>query len=134
MGVFRWYTIPLVAVVLAAATGLSIRLADLLPAGTLPIEFSAGVAVAMLLITGLRCWSGVFLGVYGASLWLGGMDGYVQALFDAVVISAQALVGALLVRPLLRGDMAGARDTEVLRVLLLAGPVACLVSAAATQA
>lgn len=131
MGVFRWYIIPLVTVVLAAVTGLSIRLAELLPAVNLPIQFSAGVAVAALLINGLRCWPGVFLGVYGATLWAVGSDGHGQALYGAVVMTGQALVGALLVQPQLYRGMA--RDREVLRFLVLAGPVACSISAAATQ-
>lgn len=135
MGVFRWYSIPFVAAILAAVTCLSAQLTHWLPVDTLPIQLNAGVALAALIVHGLRSWPGVFLGVFGASLLLtGGLENEVRlALFDAGVISVQALVGALFVRPLLREGLAVSRDSEVLRFLLMAGPVACLVSALATQ-
>ncbi|MBA4742193.1 MAG: PAS domain S-box protein [Azoarcus sp.] len=113
-----------------AALAVIGRLLALGPGHISPIWPAAGLALVALLVCGRRCWPGVWLGAFasfpdfepGAS-WL--------LLSSAIATGAtlQALLGATLVRKLFGGPAPLTRERDLLRFLLRAGPVACLISA-----
>jgi len=90
---------------------------------------AAGVALAALLVWGLRVWPGVLLGAWLAYLlvWhdLGDAEAR-AALLLAALATVQALLGAWWTRSLVSPRVPLAREGEVLRFLALAGPLACL--------
>jgi signal transduction histidine kinase/CheY-like chemotaxis protein len=94
-----------------------------------PLWPAAGLALTVLLKCGMRCWPGIWLG--GCAFMLlsaPSLAGLVPALLVATGATLQALLGARLVKPLCEQDNPLARERDVLVFLLLAGPVACLVS------
>ncbi len=97
-----------------------------------PVFPAAGFAVAFLLWTGWRAWPAIFVGSTLLNLSAGFLDTshVAAALGIALGSTAQALVAARLIAR--RHDMnwrtlESVRD--ITRVLLIAGPLACLVSA-----
>ncbi len=98
------------------------------PAQPSPVWPAAGLAVGALLGGGIRLWPGVFVGVvlFEASL-APTLHGLGVASVIATGCTLQALLGAWLTRPLLRAGRL--RDREVAVLLMLLGPVACLVGA-----
>jgi len=91
----------------------------------------AGVALAALLIGGYRLWPGVLLGSLVANLGVGsaGSTSAIVALSIAVGASLQALAGAALLRRVVGYPTALEDARQISRFTLLAGPVACLISA-----
>ncbi len=123
----------LLAIAYALAALLASQLA-FAPAFASPVWPAAGVAMAGLLIGGLRTWPGVALGYLAFYGWqhaqLFGSDAMATATTGAVLTAAvtlQALLGARLVRPMF-DQLALGREVVVLRALLLGGPLACLVA------
>jgi PAS domain S-box-containing protein len=106
------------------------------PANASPIWPAAGVAVAALLLGGLRLWPAIVLGYVAfqlvpASSFSERVD-TLTALINGAVLglgaAAQAAAGAYAVSRQ-RGGLAPAGDRTVLRTMLLVGPIACLISA-----
>lgn len=131
------YSLPWQILLLALAYGgvgaLSIGLA-LPPGYAAPVFPPAGIALAALLIFGPRLWPGVFLGslfvqlVAGVWLGLSGASWWGPAVVP-VAATLQALAGCVLTRRLVGfpNPMDQARD--ILRFILLAAPLGCLVGA-----
>lgn len=95
-----------------------------------PLWPAAGLALVALLVHGLRCWPGVWLGAFLIDLWLDmSYAGAAVAALNATAATLQALLGARLTRHLLEAPAPLTRDGDVWRFLLLGGPLACLVSA-----
>lgn len=97
---------------------------------------AAGVALAALLLWGLRLWPGVFLGSFALNIWVTLAAGQAAtpiafALSAAIGSGAalQALFGAWLIRRFLGFPNTLSRGGEVIRFLLLGGAVGCLMSA-----
>lgn len=100
-----------------------------------PVWPAAGVAVAALLIWGPRCWPGVWLGGLSTNLWFDpSAAGAGLAALIASAVTAQALLGAWLARRYFRNDLPFAHDWRLGRVLIGAGPLACLLSASLSTA
>ncbi|TBR22817.1 response regulator, partial [bacterium] len=100
------------------------------PGFAAPVWPAAGLALAALLIGGDGLWPGLLLGHFVVNLSMGGTDP--ASVFLAAAIAAggtlQALAGARLVRRWPGFPNSLARTGDILRFMLLAGPVACLVS------
>ena len=113
--------------------GISLAIA---PGYASPIFPAAGLAVACLLWSGRRAWPAIWLGSLALNLaipWLygePGLRGGLSALGVATGATLQALAARHLVLRFV-GDGWKSLETErdILRTLLLAGPLACLVSA-----
>jgi len=105
-----------------------------------PIWPAAGIALAGLLAWGPRCWPGIWLGAFASDLLhrvlAGGADpAPAIAILPAVIATAaalQALAGFGLTRALMKRPLTAPAD--VLRFLLVGGPVACLVAASLAYA
>lgn len=95
-----------------------------------PIWPSAGLAVASLLFLGSRCWFGVWIGALIIDLWFDPtLAGGGLSALTAAGATTQALVSALFVRRFyLRRDHQP-RDRRLALMLLLAGPISCLIAA-----
>nr|WP_323134656.1 PAS domain S-box protein [Aromatoleum toluclasticum] len=89
----------------------------------------AGVAVAALLVWGVRCWPGVWLGAF---LFVLLPDRTVAGAMVAALIATgatlQALLAARLTGRFLRMPILRARNRDLARFLVLAGPVVCLLA------
>ncbi len=98
-----------------------------------PLWPAAGFALACLMAGGLRLWPGVLLGGLAADLLAPNVvvvdaPVFFDSLLFALGPTAQACLGAWLVRRRRAGLGAGSRRSA-LQLTLLAGPVACMVSA-----
>lgn len=127
-GVF-WGQNVLVAVAYMAAALVGQWLI-LSPGYASPLWPAAGVALAALLIYGGRCWPSLWSGCLLVDAQL---DTSVQSLAPAALIATgvtlQAFTGARLTRHFFDIPLPLVHDSEVRRFLLLAGPLACLISA-----
>ncbi len=105
-----------------------------------PIFPAAGFAVAILLYSEKRAWPGIWLGSLALNLgfaWFhGDLSGDLNwrgALLAAVIASgsvAQAMAASwLLARGVKKGWQTLETDSDIIRVLALAGPIACVISA-----
>ena len=95
---------------------------------------AAGVALAALIVFGVRRWPGVWLGglvLVGAPGGMAAGDALV-ALLLATGVAAQAVLGAALTRHLFLKPLPLSAPAPVLRFVLLAGPVSCVVFASVT--
>ena len=125
-----------VALLYAAAGCLAVGLA--IPQATAtPIWPSAGIALAGLIVIGYRALPGVFLGCFAFNVWnalsnLGNEEIARTALtgaFLATGATIQAAVGLALIRWGGIGQRRLDEGPDVVRFLLLAGPVSCATSA-----
>ncbi len=105
-----------------------------------PIAPAAAVAVAALLLGGLRLWPGILLGSLLLSLGAPlddtatiGTRTVVTALGVGAGATIQAVVAALLVRRFIPRLNILALERDILPLLLLTGPVACVLSPAIGQ-
>jgi diguanylate cyclase (GGDEF)-like protein len=93
----------------------------------IPVWPSAGIALAALLLRGNAVWPGILLGAFSANLVTTG------SIFASLAIAggntAEALVGAWLVRRFARGPEAMDRTRDVLKFLLFAGLLSTTISA-----
>jgi signal transduction histidine kinase/integral membrane sensor domain MASE1 len=130
------------AIGLAAAYFLAGRLTQLFaspPGVALAVFPPAGLALAGLLIMGSRLWPGIWLGALAFNAWafFGHGDAPDISALSALAIAAvqgggatlQAVVGAALVRRLASPGAVFDHGRDILVLLVLGGPVACLVSA-----
>ena len=131
----RWLSlIAVVAIAYALVGRLALTLA--IPPGYATAIFPpAGIAVAAVLLWGLKCLPGVFLGSLAMNLWISlghnPFSGPMLMLSACVAAGStlQAGLGAFLVRRVLPGIITLSDERETLKFLTLAGPLACLVSA-----
>jgi PAS domain S-box-containing protein len=123
-----WQKIALIVVVYITAAWAG-RLLALPPGYVSPLWPAAGLALAVILMCGFRCWPGVWLGAFLFDIWL---DASVTGVGVAALMSTgstlQALLGALLTRRFFNIPMILSHDGDVWRFLLLGGPIACLVA------
>jgi signal transduction histidine kinase/integral membrane sensor domain MASE1 len=97
----------------------------------------SGLALAGVLIGGARVWPGIWLGSFLANLWTAVDATTAGALLTSVAIptsigvgaTLQALLGASLVRRTMGVPTRLDRPRQIIAVLVLSGPVSCLVSA-----
>ena len=97
---------------------------------------AAGLALAAILLWGYRVWPGVWLGSFAAYLWtaLGAGNAILSvSTVSAAVIGSgaalQAVFGAYLILRFVGRPLNLYRLPDVVRFLLLGGPVSCLVNA-----
>jgi integral membrane sensor domain MASE1 len=98
---------------------------------------AAGLALAALLLLGDRMWPGVMLGSFFVNVWtsldLSSAASVLKSVGLATSVGAgaalQAVVGARLVRRFVGHPNLLDREQDVIRFLVLGGPVGCLVSA-----
>ncbi len=110
----------------AAAAGHALAVP---PGDAAPLWPAAGVALAVALMQGARFWPAIWLGLFLGGLPFHLADGNVlPALLLASGGTLQALLGAALTRHLFIKPAALSRQVCVAQFLLLAGPVACLLS------
>lgn len=137
--VIGWLVWPARSVVLALAYVVTAHLAYLVASpGTYASAVfpPAGIALAAILIWGWRISPGVFLGSVALNLTLGQESFAVDwsqmpvALGVAGGATLQALAGGHLCRRLAAIPVAGRNDWHELRIILLGGPLACVISAA----
>lgn len=97
----------------------------------------AGIALAGVLVCGIRVWPGIVLGSLLINIWTSFDTTSVVAVLMSVALATsigagaalQALVGAFLVRRRVGYPTALEQGKEVSTFLLLGGPVSCLISA-----
>ncbi|MEX0827376.1 MAG: MASE1 domain-containing protein, partial [Haliea sp.] len=123
-----------VLIVLIAAIYALLALGGLFlvtPSGyTSPLWPAAGLALAVILMRGPRCWPGIWLGAFLVDFSLDiSLTGALVAGLLATGITLQALVGARLTRRFLVVTQPLAQEHDVWRFLILGGPVACLIGA-----
>jgi PAS domain S-box-containing protein len=135
-----WWRVPTVAAAYFAAARVGFML-DLEPGFASSIWPAAGIGSAALLIWGPRLWPGVLLGSflfnwYLSTLLLTYEAGDPRPVADAVValviacgVALQALLCASLARPVLRAGRVLTSVRSAIPLLLMSGPVSCLVSA-----
>ncbi|WP_409522470.1 PAS domain S-box protein [Nitrincola sp. MINF-07-Sa-05] len=119
---------------LLAHLGLLLALS---PTQASPFWPAAGFGLAALLCWGLKYWPGIWLGclVYLLTdrLLLSGQDLTLSLLTLLMIISTgatlQTVLGARLVRPFFTTSTTLAYEKDILLFLLIAGPLACIISA-----
>ncbi|HEX6592944.1 MAG TPA: ATP-binding protein [Moraxellaceae bacterium] len=134
MSRMHWLTRSLAVAVVYLLTALLVyQFSD--PASYAAAVFpSAGLALAATLVWGWRISGGIFLGSFLLNLCLGGslgQDGLAQALLSfgiACAVLLQALVGAALCQRYARQSDFPGHQWNDLRLILLGGPLACLVA------
>lgn len=99
----------------------------------------SGVAAAALLLGGLQLWPGVFIGSFLVNLWtsgdFSGWDSSLRSMMIAAGIGGGAALQAILAVSLIRMSVPRLQlkifrlETDVIRLLVLAGPIACVVNA-----
>src|SRR5689334_24383987 len=113
---------------------------DLEPGFASSIWPAAGIGSASLLIWGPRLWPGVLLGSFLFNWWLSTLllesAGDPRQAADVAVslviaggVALQALLCASLARPVLRSGRVLTSVRSAVPLLLMSGPVSCLVSA-----
>lgn len=94
-----------------------------------PFWPAAGLGLAALLILGRGCWPGIWLGSLLIDLWMEQSSGILlSGVFNASASSLQAVIAATLVRSLIRRPDPLAKDADLLRFLVLAGPLTCMIA------
>ncbi len=126
----RW---ALQTVGLAASYFIAGRLALLLaipPGYAAPVWPAAGIALAWVLVCGYRIWPGVLLGSFLVNLSISlSAESALLSIGFATGASLQAVVGAYLVRRLVGFPASFTRVQDVLKIMVLGGPISCLISA-----
>lgn len=129
-GPVRFATRTGLIVIAYAATAFATKLLALPPDPASPIWPAAGLAFAALLVCGTRFWPAVWLGSFLFGLIAEfSFAGAGLAAIIASGVAIQAVVGARLVRRLFDAPIPLARESDLWRFLVLAGPIACLISA-----
>jgi len=133
-----WPSLLAVAGVYLALALIASRLLVVPPSIAAPVWPAAGVALACMLVWGVRCWPGVWLGAFAFNLWQdpGANSGFAFALAAIMAVgpALQALLGCALVRRLLQAPSALASVWDAPVLVTLGGPVASLVSASVCTA
>ena len=129
----RWREMALLAAAYFATARLSL-LAAIPPGYSTIVWPAAGVALGALWIWGLDLWPGVLVGSCAANaamVWArgdAGLSAYLLSAWIGVGSAAQAAAAAALARRALGGRNPLNQEKDLLRFLLLGGPLACLLS------
>jgi signal transduction histidine kinase len=135
---WRYYVVPVLTMAAAYAVAAWLGLWLAIPPGyATAIWPASGLALAGILMGGIRVWPGIWLGSFVVNLSTGFDATHTAALLTSVAIPAclglgatlQALVGASLVRRGVGFPIALTDAYEIGAFLLLGGPLSCLVSA-----
>ncbi len=102
----------------------------------------AGFALAGLLLLGERAWPGVLLGSYAVNVGNGFETGSVAEILRSTIVPAsiaggaclQALLGTRLVRRFVERPTSLGREKDIVKILAIGGPFACLVNATVSVA
>jgi PAS domain S-box-containing protein len=97
----------------------------------------SGIGLAAILLSGYRIWPGIWLGAFAASLWISTGTAGPPTLFGSVGLAAsigvgaalQALFGGAVVRRFVGPSLILHRGWDVVKFMLLGGPVSCMVTA-----
>ncbi|MCP5157643.1 MAG: CHASE domain-containing protein [Ectothiorhodospiraceae bacterium] len=99
-----------------------------------PIRLEAGLAIGVLATAGLSLWPGVTIGAVLAAVlladWGSAPPGVVEVVAATTGATAQALLGAFLARRAVRAPLTLEHELDVVRFMVVAGPVANLVQPA----
>ena len=136
----RWAELPAKLAVIAAAYYVVGRLGLLLaipPGFATAVWPASGVALAGTLLFGYRVWPGILLGSFLVNIWtfvrIPGTEvvlhGPVLAASIGLGASLQALAGAFLIRRLVGYPTAFTGVRDIIKCLLLGGPISCLTNA-----
>lgn len=132
--VYTFYKIAFLAICYALIGKLSLLLA--IPPGYATAIFpSAGIALACLLLWGMRLWPGVFIGSLILNIWIGlelsqSIDlKSLASLGAASGATLQAIIAAKLIRHYVGFPTALSKDKDILLFLIIGGPVSCLTGA-----
>lgn len=114
---------------------LSLQLA-IPPGYAAPVWPAAGIALAFVLLYGNRVWPGIFLGSFCVNILTsfdpGSITTILTSLFIPICIGSgavlQALFGAFLIRRFAGFPTSLSNLINVFRIMVLGGPVACLVN------
>src|SRR5678815_6058296 len=118
--------IAVLAVVYFAAAKLSFSLAYHHPLA-IPVWPCAGIALAVLLLRGNAMWPGILFGAFAAGY--AATESILPSILIAVGNTAEALLGAWLVRRFARGPEAMDRTRDVLKFMFFAALLSTTVSA-----
>ncbi|MDP3857939.1 MAG: MASE1 domain-containing protein [Stagnimonas sp.] len=129
-----WMTLVAVAYALSGKAGLLLAIP---PGYATAVWPPSGVAAAALLLGGLGLWPGVFIGSVAVNLWTSGsfdnLNELARSLMIAGGIGAGAALQAVLASSMVRMAVPHLNifrlETGVVRLLVMAGPVACVVNA-----
>jgi PAS domain S-box-containing protein len=130
--------VELFAIVVAYYIASKIGLLWTLPMGAAPVVSpAAGVALAGVLVFGSRVWPAIFIGsLLSNALASDDFPSIVSALNKALPVisigigpSLQAICGSFLVHRFVKFPSSLSLSRDVVRLLLLAGPISCLLSA-----
>jgi len=99
---------------------------------------AAGVALAAVLMLGRHVWPGIAVGSFVVNVWTSFDAASLNTIFKTTSLplfigigaALQALVGAQLIRRFVGYPNPLAKEQDVIKFLMLGGPVACLVNAA----
>jgi PAS domain S-box-containing protein len=123
-----WLAIIVTAIAYVAVAYIG-RLVALPPGYISPLWPATGLALAVLLVFGLRFWPGIWL---GAAVFNFTLDMSSQGALTAGLIGAgtalQALLGASLSRRLFNSTLPVTGDRSIWFFLLLNGPIVCILS------
>ncbi|PPD17953.1 MAG: hypothetical protein CTY24_13875 [Methylobacter sp.] len=91
----------------------------------------AGVALASLLLLGLRIWPGVFIGNFCISAWTWGLQSpeFFLCVATATGATLAAVTGTVLIKRWVGFPTTLIEDRDIILFNLLGGPVACLIPA-----
>jgi len=131
-----WLPIVLVAIAYYVSGRLGLLLA-LPPGYATAIWPASGIALACVLRDGPRLWPGIWLGSFLINVWTGLDTSGLALLLRSLALpsliasgaTAQALAGAWLVRRYVGYHNLLVQEFDVVRILALGGPLACLIAA-----
>lgn len=107
------------------------------PGYATPVWPAAGIALALMILWGYPVWPGIAIGSFFVNLWTSFDASSTAAILKSLSLatsiglgaSLQAIVGTFLVRRFVGWPNSLAQEKDVLKFILLTGPVSCLVAA-----
>ena len=105
-----------------------------------PVFPAAGLALALILVSGYRMLPGIWIGSLGLNIWVAwsqndlSQDSISVAVFLGMGAMLQAAIGAWLVRRFIKDRWQMLmREQEIFTFFLLGGPLSCVISASVAQ-
>jgi PAS domain S-box-containing protein len=125
---------------LAAAYFITGKLSLLLaipPGYATPVWLASGIALGGMLLFGYRVWPGILLGSFLVNVWTSFDTTTTVAMVKSILLptfigvgaTLQALLGTLMIRRYVGFPSSPGRLGDVAKIMVLGGPVSCLVSA-----